>query len=138
MVVVVILIVVIILAAAGAFWYYRTSLQTSIILTGLSPTNGGVGTQVTITGSGFVAAGNTIYFGGGNIATDVSSDGTHLAFQVPSAVSPCYAVGSDLIPGGACSADALIISSGSYPVWVSNAGGVSNVLNFVIGGVAKK
>jgi len=58
------------------------------IITMLSPSKGVVGTAVTITGSGFTAAGNTVSFAGVDAATNLSSaDGKTLAFSVPTGTS---------------------------------------------------
>ena len=50
----------------------------------LYPTSGGVGTSVTVFGSGFTQRGNTVHFGPGVITNITSSDGTSLSFIVPS------------------------------------------------------
>ncbi len=59
------------------------------VITTLSPTKGILGTQVTITGSGFTATGNTVSFAGVDAATNLASaDGKTLVFTTPT-LAPC-------------------------------------------------
>ncbi|MDO8552807.1 MAG: IPT/TIG domain-containing protein [bacterium] len=60
----------------GAYWNANVN--------SLYPTSGGVGTSVTVFGSGFSQRGNSVHFGPGVITNLTSSDGTSLSFTVPS------------------------------------------------------
>ena len=60
----------------GAYWNAN--------ITSLYPVSGGVGTSVTVFGSGFSQRGNSVRFGPGVITNLTSSDGTSLSFIVPS------------------------------------------------------
>lgn len=57
---------------------------SSPTITFLSPQSGGVGTTVTIYGSGFTTGGNTVHFGSGIVTGLQSSDGQSISFVVPS------------------------------------------------------
>ena len=50
----------------------------------LNPVSGGVGTPVTIFGTGFTSSGNSVHFGNGIIANLSSNDGRTISFTVPS------------------------------------------------------
>jgi len=62
---------------------YPTYPTGSINLYSLTPNSGGVGTTVTVYGSGFSTDSNTVHFGRGIIANLRSIDGTSLSFTVP-------------------------------------------------------
>lgn len=64
--------------------YNCTNNTNAPTITYLSPQSGGVGTNVTIYGSGFTTSNNTIHFGSGIITGLQSPDGQSLSFQVPS------------------------------------------------------
>ncbi len=86
----------------------------------LSPSQGAVGTLVTVTGSGFSYSGNTVRFGNGVISNVSSFNGTSLTFTVPSYLS---GYGSQ------------VVTNGSYNVSVTNASGYSsNTLTFNVTG----
>ena len=53
----------------------------------LSPTSGGIGTLVTVYGSGFTTDSNTVHFGVGVIAGLRSFDGRSVSFTVPASLS---------------------------------------------------
>ncbi len=93
----------------------------------LSPSSGSIGTVVNIQGSGFTANGNVVHFGlGGKV--DVASNGSVISFVVPSTVSPC-----DLIVSGTtCGAPVMQVTPGTYPVYVTNSTGATNVLYYVV------
>jgi hypothetical protein len=71
-------------------------------MTKITPTSGPVGTQVTVTGTGFTARGNTVKFGTGYVKNLESADGTTLRFTIPE--------GLDL-----CAPDSLRPCPGAYP-----------------------
>ena len=84
----------------------------------LYPTSGGVGTSVTVFGSGFSQRGNSVHFGPGVITNITSSDGTSLSFIVPSQLT-----------GYGSQSMAL----GTYNVSVTNErGATSNALPFTV------
>lgn len=81
----------------------------------LSPSSAGVGEAVTITGSGFTATGNDIYFGAGVIGNLSSfNGGTMITLQIPNEASSTR------------------IFPGTYNVWVSNANGKSATTTFTV------
>ena len=53
------------------------------VISFLNPASGGIGTVVTVFGSGFTATGNSVRFGTGVIANLNSSDGRSVSFTVP-------------------------------------------------------
>jgi len=113
-----------------------TSNITPIIYS-LSPTYGLVGTQVTISGTGFgnnscttyyCSNGNTtntVNFGGTVIPNVYSYNGTSLTFTVPSNLNTCYS-------GQYCTQVYVPVNPGVYPISVSNANGVSNSVSFTV------
>lgn len=104
------------------------SYQTRPSISYLSPSFGRVGTTIAIYGSGFSSFGNTVHFGNGG-ATNLSSmnNGTVLYYTIPYSVSPC-----DVAGGTVCPMYAQTITTGTYPVSVSNAYGQSGVVNFTV------
>ena len=101
------------------------STQSGVSLSSLSPQQGSVGTQVTLTGSGFTSL-NVVNFGSGTITNVSSSNGTTLTFGVPSYVAPYCA------PYTACPAYAQQVTSGTYNISVQNVNGTSNTLTFQV------
>ena len=94
-------------------------------ITNLSPVTGSVGTQVTISGSGFALAGNTITLNAYPLQGQFpSSDGSTLTFMVPSTITQCVSTN----PG--CGSPTLPVGPGSYRVSVYNSTGPSNQ-NFI-------
>lgn len=92
----------------------------------MTPVFGPIGTQVTLTGTGFTSTDNIVYFGGGVIMNIPSFDGKTLTFTVPSVASPLC-----LYTSPACKVASQVITIGSkYQVKVSNANGVSNAMLF--------
>lgn len=78
------------------YWYTNPTYPTypnpsiptgGISISSLSPNSGVVGSTVTVTGSGFSTAGNSVRFGNGVIANLHSQDGRTLTFAVPSEIS---------------------------------------------------
>lgn len=96
----------------GGSSYWNASVAS------LYPTSGGVGTSVTIFGSGFSQRGNSVRFGPGVITNLTSSDGTSLSFILPSQLT-----------GYGSQSMAL----GTYAVSVTNErGATSNALPFTV------
>ncbi len=105
-------------------------------ITNFNPPSGPVGSQVTITGSGFASTGNTVTFGqgdnnGGSTLSNISSpNGTTLQFIVPSSPTfSCPPSTANLVVN--CDPIALY-RAGSYNVTVTNANGVSNGKIFTV------
>jgi peptidoglycan hydrolase-like protein with peptidoglycan-binding domain len=95
---------------------------TSPIISYLAPTSGGAGASVTVYGSGFSSAGNTVHFGQGVITGLQSSDGQSVSFVVPSSLT---GFGSQ------------VLVLGTYNVSVSNSlGYTSNVIPFTVTSLA--
>ena len=84
----------------------------------LNPTSGGVGTSVTVIGTGFSTTGNTVHFGVGVITGLTSPDGRSVSFTVPTQLS---GYGSQLV------------TLGQYPISVTNSSGAtSNTLTYTV------
>ena len=91
---------------------YGCPTQTGTpVITYLNPQSGGVGTSVTVYGSGFTTSNNTVHFGNGIVTSLGSSDGQSLSFIVPSQIT---GYGSQPI------------ILGTYQVSVTNGNGVSS------------
>jgi peptidoglycan hydrolase-like protein with peptidoglycan-binding domain len=114
----------------------------SVSIASITPSVSPVGTTVTISGNGFTSFGsNTIHFGAG-VVSGVSPatvscqypsfaacyDTHNLTFTIPSSVAPYCA------PGMMCAMYMQLITPGNYPVYVTNANGTSNTLNFTVSG----
>jgi hypothetical protein len=98
-----------------------TPVKSSVLrISTLSPASGTEGTQVTITGNGFSATDNMVYFGG-TLETVASSNGATVTFTI----SPCPYSPS----GRVCPAHLL---AGPGNVYVTNANGTSNILIFTV------
>lgn len=97
-------------------------------ISSLSPSSGPVGTKVTITGPGFTPTGNDIHFAEGGIRNVSSSNGTTLIFTVPDSISGCDFWTS----GFACTQPVRLVTPGDYVVFVRNANGQSNSVNFTV------
>jgi hypothetical protein len=103
-------------------------------ITSISPDRGPVGTEVTITGTGFLSEGNVIYFETSSTSmiyqariTSSSPDGLTLLFDVPEAVNPdCY------YSDPPCAAPSLMVTDGVYFVYVVTSAGTSNVKEFTV------
>lgn len=92
------------------------------------PTSGRIGTQVTVTGSGFSLYGNTVHFGIGGVQNVPSYNGTTLSFIVPNTLSPCDV----LTAGQYCAQYQQFVTPGAYNVSVTNGSGTSNVFTFTV------
>src|SRR3989338_3615078 len=103
------------------------STQPSITV--IYPTSGLVGTNVTITGTGFTSTNNSVKFGGGYM-NGLNSNGTSITFTVPDGLTPC--------PPSAtiCPESFMLVTPGTYPVSVINANGTSNALSFMVTAVS--
>ena len=89
----------------------------------LAPASRSLGTgqvvTVEVTGDGFTARGNTVFFGSMNLG-DVPSDGRLLRFAIPETVPSR----SEVPP--------MAVQAGRYGVYVVNANGTSDTLFFTI------
>lgn len=99
----------------------------AVFLSYLSPSAGRVGTQIVISGTGFNAYDNTVHFGVGGTQHVSSVNGTTIYYTIPSYVSPC-----DTQVSGYCALYAQQVTPGTYPIYITNANGTSNVLNFQV------
>jgi hypothetical protein len=86
----------------------------------IRPSSCRVGDVVTVTGSGFTSAGNSVRIGSGYLNNVSSTNPTSLNFVLPEYLGVCP-------PGAqACVALALAVTPGTYKVSVINANGTSN------------
>jgi hypothetical protein len=90
------------------------------------PNKGTVGTNVTITGSGFAAEENVIKFDIGYIYPVDSDDGTTLTFVVPDGYELCAPKQS------MCPEAYPQIQKGTHDVQVQNHNGISNEVEFIV------
>ncbi len=99
-----------------------------VVVNNVSPSQGPVGTVVTIQGYGFTLSGNTIHFAsGGAMNIPSTNNGATLQYVIPYWVSPC-----DINNSGSCQTTATQVVPGTYPLYVSNASGQSAVYNFSV------
>jgi peptidoglycan hydrolase-like protein with peptidoglycan-binding domain len=97
-------------------------------LSTLTPNTGTVGSEVTVTGSGFTSD-NTILFDGMVAARDVVMSGSQtLQFSVPSTI------GANCSLSVICTDDVGLVTPGTYNVAVENANGTSNTATFTVTG----
>ena len=102
---------------------------TTPVITSISPTSGPVGTQVTITGSGFTSTDNSINFGGGYI-NGLDSNGTNITFSVPNSLGFCPPSLGGVVK--ACPMLERMVNAGSYDIFVENINGTSDTLSFAV------
>lgn len=103
-----------------------TGATGTLSLSHISPTQGRVGTQVMLVGSGFSALANTVRFGVGGTQHLVSQNGTVIYYTIPSYVSSC-----DLV-SGSCNSPAQQVTPGTYTIFVLNQNGTTNPVNFTV------
>lgn len=98
-------------------------------ISSISTSSGRVGTQVTIYGRDFnnTYSANTINFGLGIIPNAYSADGTSMTFTIPT-----YTNSACLYTTPACVIPQYQIISGTYPIFVTNINGTSNVVYFTV------
>ncbi len=92
----------------------------------LSPSQGQVGTQIMIQGSGFNSTNNMVHFGIGGSLGLSSSNGTTIYYTIPHYVSSCDLASSS------CQSTPTQVTPGTYPIYVSNASGQTSTLNFLV------
>lgn len=118
----------------GAYAYQTLTIQAygnsnnygSPSISYISPNPVNVGNTVTINGSGFSSYGNTIHFGnGGSLNIPSYNNGSTITYTIPYQVSGCDLSGSN----GYCAQWLSYISTGSYPLYVTdNSGRSSNTV----------
>jgi len=100
--------------------------ETAAHIDAIAPVKGPVGTDVTLTGTGF-ADDSTVRFGTGMIKdASVSDDGTSLSFTIPSDM------GAYCKPGTPCPLYAILVKPGTYDVTVQNGDTQSNAVSFKV------
>lgn len=105
----------------------RSDAAAQLTVTRMAPTSGPVGTQVTITGSGFAARGNTVKFGSGYIKGLDSADGTTLQFAIPEGLDLCAPDGQ-----GPCAGAYPRVRPGEYVVAVMVGGDTRTTATFSV------
>jgi len=108
--------------------YVSGSTSGTLTLSYLTPSTGNVGTQVMLQGTGFSSLDNTVHFGAGGTQHVPSSNGTTLYYTIPAYVSPCDVIAS----GQVCAQYIQQVTTGSYPIFVTNSNGTSQTLNFQV------
>ena len=106
-----------------------TSIEgtTTSKVSALSPTSGSIGQQVTLVGQNFAST-NTVNFGYGVIPNASSTNSTSITFTVPNQLNPaCY-----YATPVHCMVMTQVTPPGTYNVSVTNAGGTSNAISFVV------
>ncbi|MBI5645278.1 IPT/TIG domain-containing protein [Candidatus Kaiserbacteria bacterium] len=104
---------------------------SQLSLNSILPTSARVGTQLMLSGSGFNALDNTVYFGiGGSLHVPSFNSGTVIYYTVPQYVSPCDTV----VPGSGtfCAQNIQQVMPGPIQVRVGNSNGQSNTLMFTV------
>jgi hypothetical protein len=99
-------------------------------ISSISQSQGPVGTQITITGSGFTSS-NVVHFGvGGSMSVPSYNNGTIIYYTIPSSVSACDIIQTFAV----CTMMVQQVTAGSYPIYVSNANGQSGTVYFTVNG----
>jgi hypothetical protein len=117
---------------SGVFNITNSTASTPTI-SSISPDTASVGTQVTITGTGFTPTGNSVFTGSPNAVTPMyvsnldSANGATLTYSVSILPTNCPAQ-----IYGQPSNCAVANYAGTYQLFVSNANGTSNPVNFTI------
>ncbi len=101
--------------------------DSTITVASLSPDPAEVGVRVTITGSGFAAAGNAVKIGGGYLGDLESADGTTITFTLPNAMAVCNPFLS-----APCPEMAMLVTPGEYEVRVLTKRAASNAVTLVV------
>ncbi len=102
-----------------------TTATSTAVITALSPTQGAVGSTVTITGSGFTDS-NVVLMNGDVAGLNVAPVNGTLTFTVPTSMGPYCKIGY------ACPMMAILVTKGTYNVTVLNANGTSNTIPFTV------
>ncbi len=115
------------------------SLFTKVIeapaITNLEPSSGAVGTEVTITGSGFTKTKNAVVLGpnddmNGYVKNLESKNKRTIKFTIPDGLDACSPEAED--NGYPCSAAYPKVESGEYSIYITNENGESNKVTFEV------
>ncbi len=99
---------------------------TPTIAPTFAPLQGAVGSTVTIAGSGF-SSDSVLHFGVGAISNPtIAADGSSITFTVPSSIGP-HCTGNQV-----CPMYVMLVTNGTYPMYVQNANGTSNTVQFTV------
>src|SRR5688572_12243450 len=93
----------------------------------ITPKSGPVGTEVTITGTGFAPRGNTVKFGDGYIKNLESADGAAVRFTVPDGLDLCAPDAQGPCPGAYPR-----VAPGDYVVTVITEGVTATPVTFTV------
>jgi peptidoglycan hydrolase-like protein with peptidoglycan-binding domain len=94
----------------------------------VTPSQGSVGTTVTLTGTNFDSS-DILHFAAGAISGySVGNAGTTITFTIPSSIGPYCK------PDVMCPAYAMLVTNGTYQVSVENSAGTSNTVPLVVTG----
>lgn len=93
----------------------------------ITPASGPVGTQVTITGTGFQTRDNHLKFGQGYIKDLTSADGTVLRFTIPDGLDLCAPAGA-----GPCAGGYPQTLPGDYKIEIINGAGAAEAMTFTV------
>lgn len=104
--------------------------QQAPVITSVTPTQGPVGTTVTIQGYGFTDS-NVIHFGnGGKMSVPSFNNGTLMYYTIPSTVSGCDVIMTFAV----CAQYVQQVTPGTYSLYVANQYGQSQATNFTVTG----
>lgn len=116
--------------SGGAINTTSVLTPTQPTITRLTPSSGRIGTDVTITGTGFLPTANTIKFGGHDFPYNSSNNGTTLTFTIPSYILPPIC---DLTRNMPCpQSQPTPVFPGPADITVTNANGTSNEVEFTV------
>ena len=128
---VILLVVIVALLGGGAYFVLNRQASNSSdpVIERILPVEAPIGAEISIIGSGFTSAGNSLQFGSGfaYINNLVSSDGKTITFMLPESFDTCN-------PDGSVCAEFLSrpFTGQMYEVMVINANGRSNSVNFTV------
>jgi hypothetical protein len=106
-----------------------TTPSTTVITATLTPKTGGVGTAVTIHGSGFASTGNMVTMNGlvnGSLDNLPSADGNTIKFTIPSNLGP------NCNPDQACPQYLIVVTNNTYNIAVISNGVTQNIGVFIV------
>jgi hypothetical protein len=110
--------------------YYGGYYCGAPTISSISQSQGLVGTQITITGTGFTSS-NIVHFGvGGSMSVPSYNNGTTIYYTIPSSVSACDVIQTFAV----CTMMVQQVTAGNYPIYVSNTNGQSSTVYFTVSG----
>ncbi len=104
-----------------------TGSTGTISIASITPSQGRVGSQIAIQGTGFSTYDNTVRFGTGGTMHLPSYNGTTIYYTIPQYLSPCDVAGTAV-----CPLYLQLTTPGTYPVSVQNGSGTSNTVNVTV------